>query len=193
MPRDHASTTLLIDEIAPDFQLLDVWALPAHGPPGTFDDLLIVWHQLDPAQSTGLLTRWLFALRAMIGRWLRWDDDTPIAIPGCKESSLAARLPPELRMTAIGLTNPSFKPLYRSHNEWAAEISNATVHAVMHLGWRNTDSQHAHGTLRVYAKPRGQLGAWYLWAIAPFRRFIVYPALLRRLDVLWQERMKDFV
>ena len=34
----------------------------------------------------------------------------------------------------------------------------------------------------VYVKPRGLLGRAYMMMIEPFRRVIVYPALMRQID-----------
>ena len=33
-----------------------------------------------------------------------------------------------------------FSSVYQTHDEWAAELSNKTVHAVMHIGWVPDDS-----------------------------------------------------
>ena len=38
----------------------------------------------------------------------------------------------------------------------------------------------------IYVKNRGRLGQLYMPAIAPFRHYIVYPALMRRLESAWQ-------
>ena len=40
----------------------------------------------------------------------------------------------------------------------------------------------------VYVKPRGRFGALYMRAIAPFRHWIVYPALLRQIGRAWERR-----
>jgi hypothetical protein len=40
----------------------------------------------------------------------------------------------------------------------------------------------------VYVKPRGRLGEAYMAAIAPFRHLIVYPALMRQIELGWSAR-----
>jgi hypothetical protein len=96
---------------------------------------------------------------------------------------LAERLPTHLRGTVDGLSFGSrFTPVYRTDTEFAAEISNQTVHAVMHLAWVDGGHGRYQGRLAVYVKPRGWLGRIYLAFIAPFRHWIVYPALLRQLE-----------
>jgi len=60
-----------------------------------------------------------------------------LPIPGEHEASLAGRLPDDLRNTAADLRFASlpFTALYRTDVEFAAELSNRTVHGVMHLAW----------------------------------------------------------
>jgi hypothetical protein len=42
--------------------------------------------------------------------------------------------------------------------------------------------------MAVYVKPRGRLGKQYMAFIAPFRHWVVYPALLRQIERAWQAR-----
>ena len=81
-----------------------------------------------------------------------------------------------------------FTPLYRTDDEFAAELSNRTVHAVMHLAWLPTDDDRFRGEMAVYVKPRGALGTVYLALIRPFRYAIVYPALLDQIERAWNGR-----
>jgi hypothetical protein len=48
-----------------------------------------------------------------------------------------------------------FVPLYRTDDEFAAELSNRTIHAVMHLAWAEQASGDYQGQMAVYVKPRG--------------------------------------
>jgi hypothetical protein len=64
--------------------------------------------------------------------------------------------PDDLRGTAAGvdfLAQP-FVPLYRTDDEFAAELSNRTIHAVMHLAWAEQASGDYQGQMAVYVKPR---------------------------------------
>ena len=192
---EHESHAWRIREIAPDFRLEDVWALPAQGGVEDFASLLEVMASLDPADSRSLATRLLFAIRWRVGGWLGWDDaPRPLAIPDDGEPTLRARLPKDLRDSAAGLdmrstTARRFTPLYRTDLEWAAEISNQTVHAVMHLAWVEQPDGRYRGQMGVYVKPRGRLGAAYMAAIAPFRHLVVYPALMRQIERAWNARV----
>jgi hypothetical protein len=39
--------------------------------------------------------------------------------------------------------------------------------------------------MAVYVKPRGRFGRPYMAFIAPFRHWVVYPALLRQIERAW--------
>jgi Protein of unknown function (DUF2867) len=192
---EHESHAWRIREVAPDFRLEDVWALPAQGGFEDFATLLEVMASLDPANGESRTTRALFSIRWRVGGWLGWDDaPRPLPIPDDSESSLGARLPEDLRNTATGLdlrstTARRFTPLYRTDVEWAAELSNRTVHAVMHLAWIEKGEGLYQGQMGVYVKPRGRFGAAYMALIAPFRHRVVYPALMRQIERAWNARI----
>jgi len=184
----HESGRWRIAEIAPDFELEDVWALPARGGAEDFNALLAVMASLDPAHGASAPTLLLFSIRHRVGGWFGWDDaGRARAIPSEAETTLSARLPMDLRSTATSLDrSPSgFRPLYRTDREWAAELSNRTVHAVMHLAWVDNGEGAYQGQMGVFVKPRGRLGAPYMALIRPFRRRVVYPALMRQIEQAW--------
>jgi Protein of unknown function (DUF2867) len=106
------------------------------------------------------------------------------------ETSLAGRLPEDLRDTAVEMNFGSlpFVPLYRTDDEVAAELSNRTVHAVMHLTWAGQGEGRYQGQMAVYVKPRGAFGMGYMALIKPFRHLIVYPALTRQTERAWKRR-----
>ena len=47
-----------------------------------------------------------------------------------------------------------FSPLYLLDDEFAAEIANRTVHAVMHIGWVPDGADRYHGQMAVLVKPQ---------------------------------------
>jgi hypothetical protein len=193
----HEAHPWVIAQIAPDFTLLDVWALPIQGGPDDLDSAFEIMSSFDPTRAGSALSRALFALRLRIGGWFGWDDpDNKQPIPGCSETTLKARLPRHLLASAENAAISSamqrvaggFSPLYRTENEWAAEISNATVHGVLHLVWVDQGGGRYRAHMGVYVKPRGMLGDAYLKLIQPFRHLIVYPALMRQIDRAWSAR-----
>jgi Protein of unknown function (DUF2867) len=195
---EHESGPWRIRELVPDFTLEDVWALPAHGGPEDFRLLLELMASADPTSATSLPTRILWGARDRLGRWfglgrISVPSDGPadaagrLPIPGTNETSLADRLPADLRHTVAGLDFGSlpFTPVYRTATEFAAELSNQTVHGVMHLAWVDQGGGRYGGQMAVYVKPRGLLGKAYMASIKPFRCLVVYPALMRQIERAW--------
>jgi hypothetical protein len=126
-----------------------------------------------------------------------WDDPAKKRqIPGCSETTLSDRLPDSLRGSAnspviggaMSRVAGGFVPLYRTDDEWAAEISNDTVHGVLHLGFVDQGEGRYRPQMGVYVKPRGWFGEVYLKLIEPFRHLIVYPALMRQIGRAWDAR-----
>jgi hypothetical protein len=192
----HAARPLRIHEIAPDFVVEDVWALPTVGGAGDFPTLLDVFANLDFPSSTSLPTRALWAIRDLLGRWFDLGRIAGTAasalglpIPGTSETSLAARLPDDLRATTDTDLRSPFTGLYRTDDEYAAELSNRTVHAVLHLAWVDQGDGRYQGQLAVYVKPRGRFGQAYMAFIKPFRYLVVYPALMRHIERAWADRV----
>jgi hypothetical protein len=181
----------VVAQLAPDFELLDAWQLPARGGPEEFAALLEVMASLDPARGKSSATHALFWLRHRLGELFGWDDPSAsLPLPGCAETTLSARLPDDLRGSAstLSLRASGFTPLFRTRDEWAAELSNRTVHAILQLTWIDEGAELHNGRMAVYVKPRGRLGELYLRLIRPFRQHIVYPALMRDIGRAWQVR-----
>jgi hypothetical protein len=202
----HESRPWRIHEIAPDFTLEDVWALPVQGGAEDFERALDLLFSLDPANSDSRAARSLWRFRDRLGEWFglgrisepvdsgQDDGAGELPIPGTNETSLAGRLPDDLRGTAADLDFGSlpFQPLYRiagNEAEFAAEVSNRTVHGVMHLGWIDQGNGRYQGQMAVLVKPRGPFGKGYMALIKPFRHWIVYPALMRQVDRAWNQRV----
>jgi hypothetical protein len=190
----HTSRPWRIHEIAEDFRLEDVWALPTPGGP---DDLARLVEQFAGVEEPQALdaegrfvgegdgfragvSRALFALRWQLGAWFGWDDRP------CAET-LRDRLPADLRETpGPDPKSVPFSSLYLTHDEWAAEIVNRTAHAVMHIGWVPDGAGGHTGQMAVLVKPNGCFGEAYMAAIAPFRHLIVYPVLIPSIGRRWQ-------
>ncbi|KUJ70318.1 hypothetical protein ACZ90_05355 [Streptomyces albus subsp. albus] len=189
----HTSRPWRIHEIAGDFHLEDVWALPTPGGP---DDLPYLVRQItegagDETTISSPVYRALFAIRWKLGAVLGWDTDR--AGIGARVTTLRDRLPADLREAPRGPDPRSvpFTSVYQLHDEWAAEMANRTVHGVMHIGWVPDGSGGYRGQMAVLVKPNGPLGAVYMAAIKPFRYVGVYPALLRAMGRKWQETAEE--
>lgn len=191
----HEAHPWVIGQIAPDFHLLDVWALPAEGGPDDFANLLEIFDRFDPTTAGPALVRALFRVRLKVGALLGWDDATKErSIPGSSGTSLSARVPAALRGSADdptlgGLSSAaSIHRLYRTDRESAVEVANDTVHGVLHLSWVEQSHGRYRGHLAIYVKARGVLGRMYMLLIQPFRHVIVYPALMREIGRAWEQR-----
>ena len=185
----HTSRPWRIHEIAPDFELEDVWALPTPGGPDDFPLLVERLAGADPAtQSPSRIARVLWAVRWKLGEIFGWDDqDTGV---GSRVETLRDRLPADLRDAPPGpeFDAVPFTGLYLTENEWAAEVANKTVHGVMHLGWVPDGSGGYRGQMAVLVKPNGRFGNAYMAAIRPFRHLLVYPPMLREIGRVWATR-----
>lgn len=191
-PSDHHDPAWHIHDIANDFQLIDAWKLPVAGSYGEFPELTELFLSLDLADDQeSQATKLLFAVRYKLGALLGWDDEVlTLPIPGCEETSLRDRLSAELR-DSVDETDDSpsdFQVVYQTETESVLELSNSTVHAAVHFAWIAGDGDSYFGQMGIYVKNRGRLGRIYMPAIAPFRHYIVYPALMRRLGPAWQRR-----
>ncbi|MEM7245588.1 MAG: DUF2867 domain-containing protein [Acidobacteriota bacterium] len=173
----HRSRPWRVHELAPDFPLHDAWRFEIEGSADDFDEFLRVQEQAFTARSAG---RWsaaglLFRLREAMSL-LDADPGLPRVrerIGGDRESSLGP-----------------FELVYREPDECLHEICNRTVHALLHLGWVETDDGWSP-EMAVYVKPQGWLGRGYMALINPFRHLIVYPTLMRRVREAWTTRTAE--
>jgi hypothetical protein len=182
----HTSRPWRIHQLTQDFQLEDVWALSTPGGPDDFPQLVNEIASTAASQRSSHAARTLFAIRWKAGELLGWDR--PDAGLGSRVPTLRDRLPTDLRDTPFGPDFAPFTPLYLLHDEFAAEVANQTVHAVMHLSWVPDESGGYRGQMAVLVKPNGLLGSAYMGAIRPFRHLIVYPSLMREIERDWSVR-----
>ena len=123
----HESRPWRIHEIVPDFTLEDVWALPAQGRAEDFGDVPEMLRSLDPANADSGAARALWRFRDRLGSWFKLGrisepvdgnraGSARLPIPGTTETSLAGRLPEDLRGTAANVdfdalpSSPSIAP-----------------------------------------------------------------------------------
>jgi Protein of unknown function (DUF2867) len=192
----HTSRPWRVHEFTTDFELEDVWELPT---PGGRDDLARLVEQsvsISGGSEYPAVFRALFALRWKLGALFGWDESASGV--GERVRSLRERLPADLLDGARGpdiravpgradVGGPAiFSSLYQTHDEWASEFSNKTVHSVMHIGWvSNGSGNRYHAQMAVLVKPNGRLGRANMAAIKPFRYLLIYPALMRKIERAW--------
>jgi hypothetical protein len=188
---EHVAGGWRIRAIAPDFRVEDVWALPVYGSAADFGSFLELMTTFDPTVTDSLPARALWVTRDRLGSWLDLGriSEPPSGGAGAGVT-LTDRLPDDLRGSAadVEFRRLPFEPLYRTDDEFAAELSNKTVHGVLHLAWVEQDDGRYGGQMAVYVKPRGLFGRGYMALIKPFRLWVVYPALMRQLERAWARR-----
>jgi hypothetical protein len=171
-----------------DFEVEDVWDLDTPGGPG---DLPLLVEQFasdgrdfDPSPAYKLL----FAIRWRLGALLKWDGAEHGVGP--RNPSLRDRLPQDLLEGPRGpdLRTVPMKSVYQTSDEWATEVVNKTVHAVMHIGWVDDGDGRHHAQMAVLVKKKGMLGKVYMPVILPFRRIFVTPSLVRTIGRGWKAR-----
>lgn len=183
----HFAHAWRVHTLAADFELIDVWRFEVRldGNRG-FDAFLDVYWDAIHTVEGSLLGR----TRVAIGRVMGWDD-TPNtrAIPGCTEHLVAERLDAADRArNRFAADEPSplpvakVKPVYRFDDEVLYEISNDTVHALMHVSC----APGAAPELAVYIKSRGLFTRFYMAAIWPARHAIIYPSLVSTVERRWR-------
>lgn len=184
----HRSIPWRIHQIAPDFQVEDVWSFRTPGAgPDDFPAMLAALEASNRPGQTSRPTRFLFAVRWKLGALLGWDE--PRAGLQGRVASLRQRLPQDL-LQSPGHKDPNipFTPLYQTHDECAQEMANSTAHIVCHLGWVPADGSEYELRMAALVKPNGRLGRMYLASIKPFRYLVIYPALTRRWERAWLNR-----
>ncbi|MGW6699197.1 DUF2867 domain-containing protein [Nocardia sp. NPDC055049] len=180
----HTDQPWRIHEIAPDFDVEDIWQFRTPGAgPDDFPALLAALQAERASESTGI-SGLLFKIRWKLGELFGWDREE--AGTGTRVPSLRERLPADLRDTDIPAEAGPLTALYVLDNEYAAEIANGTMHGIMHLGWV-PDTTGYHLQMAVLVKPNGRFGRLYMALIKPFRYGIVYPAMTRSWERTWND------
>ena len=188
IPRaDHCGQDWLINRIAPDFELHDAWAIPIEG---AAHERGLLYARLGVRDAGFERGSWasqaLFRLRAVLGRYLDWDAElNTLPIPGCKEHSLRERVAPAQRSDDVERGTGPFRLIYRNEREFATDISNNILHAVMQIGWATDTNGHPRAQMGVYVKSRSRFGPLYMAVIRPFRELIIYPSLIKRMTRAW--------
>ncbi|AKU18460.1 DUF2867 domain-containing protein [Luteipulveratus mongoliensis] len=184
---EHTERPWRIHEIAPEFDVEDVWALPTPGGPDDFHRLLQQFTQGNGwPQNAPLPVRFVWEARWKIGRVLGLDVEGSKV--GARVASLRDRLPDDMAEAPRGpdMQGVPFRSIYVLPDEWASEMANRTVHTVMHVGWVEDGEGGYRGQMTALVKPNGPLGAAYMQLIKPFRYALVYPALMRMIGRGWE-------
>jgi hypothetical protein len=192
-PTEFYALPLRVHTFLADVPLHDVWAvdLPTHR------DHVILSEFLRRASPGGCDTadaeicrlppvaRALFHLRLFLGRIFRLEAEPKDALA----ASFGSRLTAEDRARSfVGAGTPEglFRVVYCFENEQLLEIQNRTVHAAA----LSALAERADGYrfyFAVYVRQRTWITRCYMGLIDPFRRWIIYPALLKNIRTTWDQ------
>ena len=196
----HLKDKWIIQKLASDFELLDVWEYPICFKASESDSLFkFRKYAVEPTLKNAFnfsLTGLLFSLRSIIGKVFRLDKNVNnIPIPNCNEKSLAERMSEKERFLHsseldIDLRTDNyfdFQTVYSMKNETINEIANATEHSLMHYSWKQQNEDCYIVRMASYVKHRNKYGKYYIWLIKPFKYWIVYPYLFDEYVRRWNE------
>jgi hypothetical protein len=183
-PEEYQQIHLRAHSLLADVPLHDLWAVDLSGrqPGRSIVDLRALLAAED-LQATNPAVKLLFKLRWWLGRLFRWDRESN----GAPEESFLRRLSAADHASSLvtpGTREGPFRVLFVSPRESISEIRNATVHgfSVFALVERATGYRLYWA---IYVRPVGPMTAWYMRLIDPFRRVVIYPAILRRIRSAW--------
>jgi hypothetical protein len=173
-----------------DVELHDVWLaeLSGGGPNRTVEDARLCFTP-QTAATANAAVRLLFSIRTWVGRVFGRDSDAD----RWPDEAYRHRLTEEDRarsLVAPGTEEGHFKVVYVFPQEALSEIRNATVHAFSCFALRRTMTGYRL-YWAIYVKPISEWTGTYMRVIDPFRRAIVYPAVIKRIESEWKTRFGD--
>ncbi|HMF89287.1 MAG TPA: DUF2867 domain-containing protein [Candidatus Angelobacter sp.] len=131
------------------------------------------------------VVRALLNVRFFVGRRLGWDRE-PAATTS---ESFAKRLTPNDLSRSLappGTPEGPFRVVYRFENEQLLELTNRTAHAAALSTLVETENAY-HFYFAVYVSTVSRFTPFYMAAIDPVRRLIVYPSILRSVRATWDQ------
>ena len=177
-----------IHELAPDFHVEDVWALPTPGERDDFPALVRGATALEPSESSSPAVRGLFALRWKLGEIFGWDDEDAGSGRGCRASATGCRPTCAERRRRRAPHFPSSPSTCSMTSMRRRSRTGPCTASCTSAGSRRPDGGY-RGQMAVLVKRNGLFGAAYMGAIAPFRHLIVYPTMIREIEREWPSRL----
>jgi len=176
---------LRVHDVLAGVPLHDVWAvdLPQVRSGITLDEFLRAAGGRPFTPSP--IVRALLSIRFFIGRCFGWDREPDTRV---RETFITRLTTADLSksLAPAGKREGPFRIVYRFENEQLLEVMNRTVHGAALTALVETGSAYRF-YFGVYVRRVGRLTPAYMALIDPFRRFIVYPSLLRSVRASWDQ------
>jgi hypothetical protein len=173
---------LRVHDVLSDVPLADAWVvrLPRTRAGVTLNEFLRATNGklVRPSPIVDALLR----LRFLIGSLFGWDDESPHVHETFSDRLSAADR--QASLAPVCASHGRFRIIYRFENEQLEEILNKTAHAAL-LTALVEEVDCYHFFMGVYVRSVGPLTPLYMALIAPFRRLVVYPSLLRSVRANW--------
>jgi Protein of unknown function (DUF2867) len=187
-PTEFCTLPLRVHTLLADVPLHDVWAVDLPTPRGgvTLSEFL---RQASLGGTCRLppVARALIRLRLFLGRIFRLEAEPKNSLA----ASFRSRLTPEDRARSFvmsGTAEGLFRVAYRFENEQLLEVQNRTVHAAaLSALVERADSYRFY--FAVYVRQRTWITPFYMGLIDPFRKWIIYPAMLRTIRATWDQNI----
>ena len=184
-PKEFSALPLRVHAFLADVPLHDVWAvdLPALREGITLDAFL---RRASADRSFGRFpssARALVRLRFLLGRVFRLEAEPKNA----GVASFVTRVTPEDRGRSSvepGTRDGVFRVVYRFENEQLLELQNRTAHAAAVSALAQTADGYRY-YFAVYVAKTSWITPVYMALIDPFRKTIVYPAILKNIRATW--------
>src|SRR5215471_12083953 len=187
MPRistqEFKRVPLRVHDFLAGVPLHDVWVidLPRRRPGITLDEFMRAAGALPFTPSP--IVRALLGIRVFVGRLFRWDRE-----PGATaKETFASRLTTadlSRSLSPAGTREGPFRTVYRFENEQLLELVNRTAHAGALSALVETATAYRF-YFGVYVQSVGRFTPVYMRLIDPFRKWIVYPSLLKSVRHTW--------
>jgi len=129
------------------------------------------------------LVRVLLDIRFFVGRIFGWDNEPPTIVTFTSRLTNADRL---RSLIAPSTRDGYFHVVYRFENEELVELINRTAHAAALIALVETPTAYQF-YFAVYVRSVSRFTPFYMTVIAPFRKLIVYPHLLRSVRARWNQ------
>ena len=183
-PDKFRSRNLRVHAFLDDVPLHDVWAIQLRngGAGRTIHDLRPLFKSAGLLTANPLVTS-LFSLREWLGTLFGWDQRRP----AWSGESYIYRLTATDRAQSVvspGTMEGPFTILYVFENEQLGELRNATVHGFLSLSMDQAPGGYL-AYWAIYVKPVSRFTGLYMAAIDPFRRFLIYPAIIQKIERAW--------
>lgn len=194
-PTEFCALPLRVHVFLADVPLHDVWAvdLPAHRDGVTLSEFLRRTSRNGSDEVDGEINRFppaaraLFRFRVFLGRIFRLEAEPEDALA----ASFGSRLTEEDRARSSvvpGTPEGLFRVVYRFENEQLLEMQNRTVHtAALSALAERAGSYRFY--FAVYVRQRTWITPFYMGLIDPFRKWIIYPALLKKIRATWDQNI----